>query len=175
MSKYIAKSKSKTYKTARRLEFITITPDIEQFVKSSGVQAGTVTLQSHHTTASLWVNEDEKNLIGPDEAIGCTCDLKKALDRFAGPGEQYGHNDIADKSNPDGKRNTHLCEPDENGVIHECINGHSHCQAMILPCSITLVIDKGKLLTGTWQEIMLIELDHDRERTITMVAQGVGK
>lgn len=170
---YIAEATTKTYKTAHRLHFITITKDVEAFIGKSRVETGTVTIQTHHTTASLWVNEDEKNLIGPHDKLGYCPDIKRVLDRFAEPTEDYGHNDIADARNPNGKRNTHLCDPDENGVINECINAHAHCQGLILQSSVTLIIERGKLVRGRWQEIMLIELDHDRERTITMVAQGV--
>ena len=80
-----------------------------------------------------------------------------------------------DSRNPEGTRDTHLCKPDENGIIDECINGHSHAQGMILQSSISLVIDKNKLVRGDWQEIMLVELDHDRERKVTMLIQGAGK
>lgn len=170
-----AATKTLTFQTKFRQEFITITPEVEKFIAESGVHTGTITIQSHHTTASIWVNEDEKNLIGPKEKLGYINDLSRVLDRFADPEEDYGHNDIRDANNPKGKRDTHLCEPDICGVIHECINGHAHAQAMILPCSVTMVIENGKLVKGHWQQIMLIELDHDRERKVTLLAQGVKK
>ena len=68
---------------------------------------GMVVIQSHHTTASLWVNENEKNLIGPHEDLGYAHDIKRILDRFADPDEDYGHNDICDYVKiSKGKRNT---------------------------------------------------------------------
>lgn len=161
------------YKTTYRTQFISITADIESAISKSGVTSGTVTIQTHHTTASVWVNEDEKNLIGPSEEIGYTSDLRKVLDRFADPMHDYGHNDIADAGNANGKRNTHLCAPDENGVIHECVNGHAHAQAMILQSSLSMIIENGKLLKGQWQQVMLVELDHDRERTVSFLVQGI--
>lgn len=175
MQNFISKAKTLNYKTKERLHFITITKDIEQAVSDSGVEQGIVVIQSHHTTCSIWVNEDEKNLIGPKSSLGYTPDLMKILDRFASPKEDYHHNDINDKDNPNGKRDDHLCEPDSCGVIPECKNGHSHAQAMILPCSITMIIEKGKLVKGIWQEILLIELDHDRDRQISVLVQGLSK
>lgn len=169
---YKAVTETREYQTKSRLEFINITKEVEEFVKGSGIKTGTVTLQAHHTTCALWVNEDEKNLIGPHELLGYTPDLKRVLDRFANPGEDYGHNDIRDVRNPTGKRHTHLCEPDENGVSAECVNGHAHAQNMILQSYITLIIEKGALIRGVWQQILLVELDHDRPRTLTMLAQG---
>lgn len=170
---YRAVSKTFEYHTKYRLHFITITAEVEKFVAESGVHTGTVTLQTHHTTAGLWVNEDEKNLIGPEEALGYEPDLQRVLDRFAGPAETYHHNDVCDTNNPQGKRNTHLCEPDEHGVIQECINGHAHAHNLMLHSYLTLIIKDGRLLRGSWQQILLVELDHDRSRQITMLAQGI--
>ena len=169
---YKVVSKTHLYHTRYRLEFINITKDVEKVVRDSRIKNGTVTLQTHHTTCGLWVNEDEKNLIGPEESLGYTPDLKRVLDRFAHPGEEYHHNDIRDTKNPDGKRHTHLCMPDENGVIQEYINGHAHAHNMILPSHLTLIIENKKVLRGEWQQILLIELDHDRPRKVTMLAQG---
>lgn len=197
---YKAKTETRTYQTRHRLEFINITADVERFVHDSGIRSGTVTLQTHHTTCGLWVNEDEKNLIGPRESLGYVPDLQRVLDRFAHPSEEYNHNDILDARNPSGKRNTHLCMPDENGIIQECINGHSHAHNMLLQSYLTLIgdverekcnstllhfraeepkrglmpfiIEHGHPLLGQWQQILLVELDHDRPRSVTMLAQG---
>ena len=169
---YKAITETCSWDTRHRLEFINITKDVERFVVNSGVKTGTVTLQTHHTTCGLWVNEDEKNLIGPKASLGYIPDLMRVLDRFADPLEEYNHNDIRDVKNPNGKRHTHLCLPDENGVIVECVNGHAHAHNMILPSYLTLIIEKGTLIRGQWQQILLVELDHDRKRTVTMLAQG---
>lgn len=159
-----------TIHTKKRLEFITVTEKIQSIINTSGIQNGMVLVQTHHTTCSVWVNEDEKNLVGNHHFE--EYDLKRVLDRFAHPDEQYGHNDIKDARNPEGKRDTHLCKPDEKGICHECINGHAHAHAMILPHAVQLIVQGGKLLLGTWQEIMAIELDHDRERTISVLVMG---
>lgn len=156
----------KVYETKKRLEFRTITSDVRDFVSSSGIENGIVTVQTHHTTACLFINEDEKNLIGPGGDIG------KIMDRFASPDDEWGHNDIKDASNPKGKRDTHLCGFDKDGNAIECINGHSHAQAMLFHPSITLIIKDGTMILGKWQEIMLVELDHNRERKVSIMVQG---
>lgn len=170
---YFVETKTFHIETKHRQEFINITKKVEQFVSESGIQHGTVTIQSHHTTASIWVNEDEKNLIGPKEKLGYIHDLSRVLDKFAHPDDEYGHNDVRDARNPNGKRDTHLCDADSCGIVHECINGHAHAQALILQCSVTLVVEHGKLVKGRWQQIMLVELDHDRKRTISILVQGI--
>ncbi len=174
MSKeYSVHLETKKYQTKYRTEFITITKDVEHAIKSSGIKTGTVLIQTYHTTCGIWVNEDEKNLIGPSEVLGYTSDLRKVLDRFADPMHDYGHNDVNHAQNPKGKRDTHLCEPDENGVINECINGHAHAQALMIHPSISLIVEGGKILKGRWQEVMLVELDHDRERQVSFLVSGI--
>ena len=165
-SEFISKIKNFEYITKKRLEFIKITSDVEDFIKESGVDNGLVIIQTNHTTCSVWVNEDEKNLIGENG------DLQKILDRIADPNAEYNHNDVKDIKNPDGKRDTHLCDADSCGIIPECKNGHAHAQGMILPCSISLIVKDGKLVKGKWQEILLIELDHDRDRKVSVLVQG---
>lgn len=172
MKEFFVHLESKKYQTKYRTEFITITSDVESAIEKSGVKRGSIVIQTHHTTCGIWVNENEKNLIGPSETLGYESDLRKVLDNFAHPMHDYGHNDINHKENPNGKRNTHLCEPDENGVINECINGHAHAQALMIHPSITLIVEKGKILKGRWQEIMLVELDHDRERQVSFLVSG---
>lgn len=169
---FITHLETKKYQTKYRTEFITITEDIEEVIRKSGVMRGSVLIQTHHTTCGVWVNENEKNLIGPSETLGYASDLRKVLDKFADPALEYGHNDICDDKNTSGKRNTHLCEPDENGLIHECINGHAHAQALMIHPSIALIVEDSKILKGKWQEVMLVELDHDRERSVSFLVSG---
>ncbi len=170
---YISHLESKKYQTKYRQEFITITSDVQSAIDKSGVKRGVIIVQTHHTTCGIWVNENEKNLIGPSEELGYKSDLRRVLDKFADPADDYGHNDICHSGNKTGKRNTHLCEPDENGVINECVNGHAHAQALMIHPSISLIVEDGKIHKGGWQEIMLVELDHDRERTVSFLVNGI--
>ena len=169
---FLVHLETKKYQTKYRAEFITITSDVLSAIKKSGVKTGTILIQTHHTTCGIWVNEDEKNLIGPTEVLGYEADLRRVLDNFAHPMADFGHNDINHAGNKNGKRDTHLCEPDENGVINECINGHAHAQALMIHPSISLIVEDGKLLKGRWQEVMLVELDHDRERKVSFLVSG---
>jgi len=53
-------------------------------------------------------------------------------------------------------------------------NGHSHVRASLIGPSITIPIKEGKLLHGTWQQIVFIELDTtSRKRNI--IVQIVGE
>ncbi|PKL57638.1 MAG: secondary thiamine-phosphate synthase enzyme [Methanomicrobiales archaeon HGW-Methanomicrobiales-5] len=53
-------------------------------------------------------------------------------------------------------------------------NGRSHVKAALVGPSLTLPIGNGNLLCGTWQQIVLLELDVNagRERTIVCTVTG---
>jgi thiamine phosphate synthase YjbQ (UPF0047 family) len=49
----------------------------------------------------------------------------------------------------------------------ECLNGHAHIRGMLMGnTSETIPVQKGKLMFGRWQRVLLFELDHAREREI---------
>lgn len=49
---------------------------------------------------------------------------------------------------------------------HDPSHAWSHMAASILGPSLTLPIVDGRLALGTWQSVMLVELDGPRERTV---------
>ncbi|MDP3395365.1 MAG: secondary thiamine-phosphate synthase enzyme YjbQ [Methanoregula sp.] len=53
-------------------------------------------------------------------------------------------------------------------------NGRSHVKAALIGPSLTIPIENGNLLCGTWQQIVLLELDVNagRERTIVCTVTG---
>ena len=53
-------------------------------------------------------------------------------------------------------------------------NGHSHIRASFLGPSIVVPFSEGKMLLGTWQQIVLIDFD-TRERNRDVVIQLIGK
>jgi len=54
----------------------------------------------------------------------------------------------------------------------ECVNGHSHCKAILLPTSVTLNIVDSKLQLGQWQRIFIRELDRSRPRKVQIQIIG---
>ncbi|NIM50104.1 MAG: YjbQ family protein [Gemmatimonadales bacterium] len=81
---------------------------------------------------------------------GALEDLRRALDQIAPADENYEHN----KAWHDG-------------------NGFSHVRSALLKTSISVPVIDGKLQLGTWQEILLLNLDN-RKRTRDVVAVVVG-
>lgn len=81
---------------------------------------------------------------------GLQKDLPELLDRLIPPSRDYGH----EQTWHDG-------------------NGHSHLQATLMGQSITVPVKDGRLLLGTWQQIILLECDiYARERTVAVTVMG---
>ncbi|HEU5262968.1 MAG TPA: secondary thiamine-phosphate synthase enzyme YjbQ [Gemmatimonadales bacterium] len=81
---------------------------------------------------------------------GALADLRRALDSVAPPTEDYAHN----ARWGDG-------------------NGFSHVRSALLKPSVAIPVVGGKLQLGTWQQIVVINLDNrPREREIVAVVVG---
>jgi secondary thiamine-phosphate synthase enzyme len=82
---------------------------------------------------------------------GLLLDFPAALERIAGKEISYEH----EKRWHDG-------------------NGHSHVRASLLGPSLTVPFNNAKLILGTWQQIVFIELDV-RSRARNLVLQIIGE
>ena len=52
-------------------------------------------------------------------------------------------------------------------------NGHSHVRASLIGPSLTIPFKEGHLMLGTWQQIVLLEMDaRPRERAIILQIMG---
>ncbi|MGO9480464.1 MAG: secondary thiamine-phosphate synthase enzyme YjbQ [Candidatus Kryptoniota bacterium] len=81
---------------------------------------------------------------------GLERDLPEMLDRLIPPSRNYGH----EQAWHDG-------------------NGHSHLQATLLGPSLTLPINEGRLVVGTWQQVFLVECDiKPRHREVVVTVYG---
>lgn len=54
------------------------------------------------------------------------------------------------------------------------LNGHSHLRASLLGSSVVVPFAEGRLLTGTWQQIVLIDFDV-RPRSRQVIVQIIGE
>jgi secondary thiamine-phosphate synthase enzyme len=55
-------------------------------------------------------------------------------------------------------------------------NGHSHVRAAIQGASLTIPFSKGRMLLGTWQQIIFVDFDNrSRKREITVQITGKKK
>jgi secondary thiamine-phosphate synthase enzyme len=80
-----------------RRGFINITSEIEDCVRLSGVWEGLVLVNAMHITASVFINDDERGLLG---------DFEKWLEKLAPhePVSQYAHNSGEDNADAHLKR-----------------------------------------------------------------------
>jgi secondary thiamine-phosphate synthase enzyme len=134
-----------TVNTRQRLEFIDLTDHINACLLEHRVQAGQVIVFSLHTTAAIKINEAEELLLE---------DFKRLLWQLCPPERNYAHNDLRRRKPP--------IAPDERA------NAHSHCMHLLLPTSETIPVSDGRLMLGTWQRVLLAELDGPRQRRISL-------
>jgi secondary thiamine-phosphate synthase enzyme len=69
-----------------RRGFVNITAEVQRVIDESGVREGLVLVNAMHITASVFINDDERGLLG---------DWERWLEKLAPekPYEQYRHND----------------------------------------------------------------------------------
>ena len=140
-------SKTLHISTEDDIWFYNLTPDLQTLITASAIQNGQILIFSRHTTTAVAVNEWEERLLE---------DLKKHLRRLAPPSEKYLHNDL----------HLRIVPPDEPE------NAHSHLMALMLNNSEVIPIVNGKLMLGTYQAALLVELDGPRQRTVHIQVSG---
>lgn len=131
-------------RTAGGLSITDITEDVQAAVTTSGVQNGICCVYSPHTTCSVRVNEYERGFLE---------DFSVLLKRLVPTEHYYAHDDWD-------RRTENVTEEDM-----QFDNGHSHCMSMLLgPAGESIPVRDGLLCLGTWQRILFLELDRERDR-----------
>jgi secondary thiamine-phosphate synthase enzyme len=139
-------------RTAGGLSVRDITDEVNDAVRDSGITNGIACVYSPHTTCCVRVNEFETGFLD---------DFAELLRRLV-PSERYYAHDDWDR------RTENVC--DEDAVVG---NGHAHCMSMLLgSAGESIPVAEGALQLGTWQRVLFLELDRERERR--WVVQVVG-
>ena len=100
--------------------------------------------------ACVFVPGSTGSVITIEYEPGLMKDLSRALQKIAPKGEHYDHHE----------------------TWHDD-NGHSHVRASLMGPSVTVPIKNGRLLHGTWQQIVFVELDtRPRDRNIVVQIMG---
>jgi len=131
--------------TENREELYNLTQMVRDFVRSSGVKAGSVIVSSMHTTCAILVNEWQDALVQ---------DVKAYLQGLTDGDNYYRHND-----------------PEWSDCDRH--NAESHLRSLLLGTTLTFQVANGDLVLGEWQSIIMAELDGPRERTLRLQAMGV--
>ncbi|HWH06400.1 MAG TPA: secondary thiamine-phosphate synthase enzyme YjbQ [Gaiellaceae bacterium] len=140
-------------RTAGGLTVTDITEEVREAVRSSEVKDGICCVYSPHTTCSVRVNEWETGFLE---------DFAVLLKRLVPRDHYYAHDDWD-------RRTENVCPEDM-----EIGNGHSHCMSMLLgPAGESIPVRDGELMLGTWQRILFLELDRERDRRWLVQVVGV--
>lgn len=125
-----------------------ITPMLYSFVEKSGVSDGIMSITSRHSTTALCINEHEDLLLA---------DIRTFFGRLVPKDASYQHNDL------DLRKNVPPGEPQ---------NAHSHIAAILFGSSELVHVVHGRLQLGTYQSVMLIELDGPKKRSVGLQIMG---
>jgi secondary thiamine-phosphate synthase enzyme len=131
-----------TFTIPQRMDFINITPDVEQAVRESGVQEGLCLVNAMHITASVFINDDEP---------GLHRDYKKWLEELApfdASPERYHHNRTGED------------------------NADAHHKRQIMGREVVVAITNGRLDFGTWERIFYGEFDGRRPKRVLVKIIG---
>jgi len=140
----IAQDVNLDLRTVGGLTVTDITEDVTELVKDSGIEDGIACVYSPHTTCCVRVNEFESGFLE---------DFAQLLRRLVPSESYYAHDDWD-------RRTENICPEDMDQG-----NGHSHCMAMLLgTAGESVPVRDGELQLGTWQRVLFIELDRERER-----------
>lgn len=71
-----------TFRTAKKREYVNITPRVESALASSGIREGMILVSAMHITAGVWVNDAEDGLIA---------DIDEWLEKLAPFRRDYRH------------------------------------------------------------------------------------
>jgi secondary thiamine-phosphate synthase enzyme len=142
----------RTLRTSGGLSVRDITEDVNEAVRESGIQDGIACVYSPHTTCCVRVNEFETGFLE---------DFARLLKTLVPSEGYYAHDDWE-------RRTENICAEDM-----ELGNGHAHCMAMLLgTAGESVPVREGELALGTWQRVLFLELDRERERR--WIVQVVG-
>jgi secondary thiamine-phosphate synthase enzyme len=138
--------KSHTVKLAlnikERMEFVNITPQVEESVRESGVREGLCLVNAMHITASVFINDDES---------GLHHDYKKWLEELApfdSSPERYHHNRTGED------------------------NADAHHKRQIMGREVVVAITDARLDFGPWEQIFYGEFDGRRQKRIMIKIIG---
>lgn len=128
----------------RKTEIIDVTSSVSGAIERSGIKNGFANIWIPHTTAAIAVNEHDPDLWE---------DILATMDRLVPQKSNYRHNA-------------------KYGWIPSEQNAHAHILNCLIKPGVTLPIKDGQILIGTWQSILLIELDGPRLRTVQVHVIG---
>jgi len=131
-----------TLTVPERMDFVNITPQVEDAVRESGVREGLCLVNAMHITASVFINDNEP---------GLHRDYKRCLEELApfdpSP-ERYHHNRTGED------------------------NADAHHKRQIMGRDVVVAITAGSLDFGPWEQIFYGEFDGRRPKRVLVKIIG---
>lgn len=134
--------KTLTFHVSERMGFENITPEVEEAVRTSGIQEGLCLVNAMHITASVFINDDESGLHE---------DYRKWLESLA-------------PFDPSPKRYNHNRTGEDNG--------DAHLKRQIMGREVTVAVTGGRLDFGPWEQIFYGEFDGRRDKRVLIKIIG---
>jgi secondary thiamine-phosphate synthase enzyme len=137
-------------KTGGCFDAIDVTEEVEEVVASSGVTEGRALVFSPHTTCCV--------LLAPSRADALAT-LEKAREYLAPDGIYYAHDDLSIRT--------------ENLVEDELPNAPAHILHVFCGrASVAMPVSGGRIVLGTDQRVLFVELDCSRARRYCVQVLG---
>ncbi|HUG91512.1 MAG TPA: secondary thiamine-phosphate synthase enzyme YjbQ [Planctomycetaceae bacterium] len=131
-----------TFNIPARMDFVNITPQVEDAVRKSGIQEGLCLINAMHITASVFINDDEP---------GLHADYKKWLEELA----PFDHSPARYEHNRTGED-----------------NADAHHKRQIMGREVVVAVTNGKLDFGPWEQIFYGEFDGRRPKRVLVKVIG---
>src|ERR1700681_580312 len=131
-----------TFNIPARMDFVNITPQIEECLRESGIREGLCLVNAMHITASVFINDDEPGLHE---------DYKSWLEKLApfDPSPtRYAHNRAGED------------------------NADAHMKRQVMGREVVVAITNGKLDFGPWEQIFYGEFDGGRKKRVLVKFMG---
>lgn len=135
-------------KTTQQFEVIDITSQVQRMATEHGIRNGIISISVPHTTAAIRLNHFEPLLMQ---------DILRTLYRLVPQDISYNHD---------------LFELRQNVSAGERSNGHAHVKAFLLGNSQSIPLIEGKVMLGDRQNILFVECDGGRKRTVNITIVG---
>ena len=131
-----------TFNVPARMDFVNITPQVEEELRKSGIEEGLCLVNAMHITASVFINDDEP---------GLHHDYKRWLEELApfdASPERYHHNRTGED------------------------NADAHLKRQIMGREVTVAVTDGQLDLGPWEQIFYGEFDGRRRKRVLVKIIG---
>jgi secondary thiamine-phosphate synthase enzyme len=131
-----------TLNVRERMDFVNITPEVEEALRESEIREGLCLVNAMHITASVFINDDEP---------GLHADYKRWLEKLApfdASPETYHHNRTGED------------------------NGDAHHKRQVMGREVVVAVTGGALDFGPWEQIFYGEFDGRRPKRILIKIIG---